>query len=134
MTLVDTSVWIDFLRRPGDSGSPALRELIRHSEVATSEPIEMELLMGPTDELSVRRIERVLDSVTQLGVDRTLDFRAAATIFRAVRRNGRTIRSKVDCLIAAVAIRHDVVLLHKDADFEAIGEVTGLRHRSLLGT
>lgn len=134
MTLVDTSVWIDFLRRPGDSGSPALRELIRHSEVATSEPIEMELLMGPTDELSVRRIERVLDSVTQLGVDRTLDFRAAATISRAVRRNGRTIRSKVDCLIAAVAIRHDVVLLHKDADFEAIGEVTGLRHRSLLGT
>jgi predicted nucleic acid-binding protein len=60
-----------------------------------------------------------------------LDFRAAAEIHRAVRRTGRTIRSSVDCLIAAIALRHDVELLHKDVDFEVIAEVTELKQRSL---
>lgn len=132
MTLVDTSVWIDFHRRPGDPGNEPLRELLRRDEAVTTEPIEMELLAGPTDEIALRRIEKLLSALGRLPVEPDLDFRAAAEIYRAVRRSGRTVRSKVDCLIAAVAIRHDVILLHKDADFEAIAEVTELRHRSLL--
>ena len=132
MTLVDTSVWIDFHRRPGDPGNEPLRELLRRDEAVTTEPIEMELLAGPTGEIALRRIEELLSALGRLPVRPDLGFRAAAEIYRAVRRSGRTVRSKVDCLIAAVAIRHDVILLHKDADFEAIAEVTELRHRSLL--
>ena len=132
MTLVDTSVWIDFHRRPGDPGNEPLRELLRRDEAVTTEPIEMELLAGPTDEIALRRIEKLLSALGRLPVEPDLDFRAAAEIYRAVRRSGRTVRSKVDCLIAAVAIRHDVILLHMDADFVAIAEVTELRHRSLL--
>lgn len=131
MTLVDSSVWIDFLRRPGQPGNEPLRALIRDHNVATTAPIAMELLMGPTDELAVRRIERVLGSLTTLDVDPEDDFRAAAAIHRAVRRSGRSVRSKLDCLIAAIAIRHEVPLLHKDADFEVIAAVAELRHQSL---
>ncbi len=132
MTLVDSSVWIDFLRRPRDAVPTELRNLLVAEEAATCAPIDMELLMGPTDEVSVRRVEKLIASLDTLPIDADTDFHDAAAIFRATRRTGHTVRSKADCLIAAIAIRHDVPLLHKDADFEAIAAVTELRHHSLL--
>lgn len=131
MTLVDSSVWVDFFRRPGDPANEPLRQLVRAEQAAMTPPIAMELLMGPIDELAARRVRRVVDGTPSVALDPDLDFHAAADIFRAVRRSGRTVRSKVDCLIAAIAIRHQVPLLHKDADFEVIAAVTDLRHQSL---
>ncbi|MCU1372395.1 MAG: hypothetical protein JWO77_3589 [Ilumatobacteraceae bacterium] len=40
-------------------------------------------------------------------------------LHRMCRVNGITVRSMVDCLIAAVAVRHEVAVLAKDRDFEA---------------
>jgi predicted nucleic acid-binding protein len=51
----------------------------------------------------------------------------AATLLRSARSTGRTPRSLLDCLIAAVAIRHDLPLLAADRDFEAIAAVSSLR-------
>ncbi|MBM7517845.1 hypothetical protein [Nocardioides nitrophenolicus] len=65
--------------------------------------------------------------------DTHTDFSDAATIHRAARRQGRTVRNSVDCLIAAIAIRHDVPLLHRTADFVVIGEVSDLREQPLPG-
>ena len=42
------------------------------------------------------------------------------------RRRGVTIRNSVDCLIAAVAIEHDIPLLHHDRDVDPIAEHGGL--------
>ena len=53
--------------------------------------------------------------------------RTLPTWYRTCRRNGDTVRKLVDCLIAAVAIRADVELLHADADFEALARHTPLR-------
>lgn len=133
MTLVDTSVWVDYMRGGNSPGRRALNRLkdTAIGSIATTPPISMELLLGPTDELGVRRVERVLASVPSLVLEPVHDFDAAAAIFRAVRRSGRTPRSIVDCLIAAVAIRHGVTLLHRDADFEAIAAVTELDHHSV---
>jgi predicted nucleic acid-binding protein len=133
VTLVDTSVWIEFLRGTGSAADIAVNQRQRSDPagLAMTPPVAMELLFGPTDELAVRRIERLVNAVGSLDVDSGLDFAAAADIFRAVRRTGRSPRSGVDCLIAAIAIRHQVTLLHKDIDFEIIAEVTGMRHESL---
>ena len=38
--------------------------------------------------------------------------------------------SIIDCLIAAIALRHDVTLVHKDRDFEVLARVTPLRQHS----
>lgn len=51
----------------------------------------------------------------------------AAAIYRELRRRGITIRSMVDALIAAVAIRIDVPVLHRDRDFGAIAQHSALR-------
>jgi predicted nucleic acid-binding protein len=51
---------------------------------------------------------------------------AAADIFRQGRRRGMTIRSSVDCLIAAIAIENRVPVWHRDRDFATIARFTEL--------
>ena len=54
-------------------------------------------------------------------------FLEAAEIYRFGRRKGYTVRSSTDCLIAAIAIRHDVAVWHRDRDFSTIARFTKLR-------
>jgi predicted nucleic acid-binding protein len=50
----------------------------------------------------------------------------AARIYYELRRQGITVRNTIDCLIAASAIEHDLLLLHDDRDFAAIAHGTSL--------
>jgi hypothetical protein len=56
-------------------------------------------------------------------------FIEAAELYRAARRQGLTIRSSVDCLIAACAMRHDLPVLHMDRDYELLARVSTLTAR-----
>lgn len=87
----------------------------------------MDLLAGADTAPRAAAVESILGGLRPLRVDGVEDFREAARIFVDVRRGGRTVRSLTDCLIAAVAIRHDVPVLHRDADFDAIAASTRLR-------
>jgi len=131
--LVDTSVWIEHLRGTHSPAHLAFRELVTTDpdSIATCEPIAMELLAGPTDPFTIRRIEDQLGTLDQLGVDPAQDFRAAAALARAVRRTGHTVRTVTDCLIAAVALRHDTEVWHCDEDYVRIASVADLRQRDL---
>jgi len=51
----------------------------------------------------------------------------AAHIYFTCRRHGITIRSTIDCIIAQLAIEHDLILLHSDRDFEQIAKHFSLR-------
>lgn len=136
MILVDTSGWVDFLRGVDSAATAAVRELIgrRHDELVMCEPIAMELLAGATDPAAVDRIERLTDGLPSLGLEPVLDFRSAAGLHRLARAGGETVRSIVDCLIAAVALRNDAILVHKDRDFEVLARVVPLRQRSYRTT
>lgn len=128
MILVDSSAWIDFLRGRDSDVAARLKQLIQQgADLATTEPVIMELLAGADTPARLAALEKLTDGLPLLGIDPRLDFRAAAGLFAAGRRGGRTIRSLVDCLIASVAIRHDVALLHKDADFDVIAQLAPLR-------
>ena len=48
---------------------------------------------------------------------------AAVDIYRACRKSGLTIRSLVDCMIAAAAMLSDLPILARDRDFEAIARL-----------
>ena len=130
--LVDTSVWVDYLRGRGSVATRRLRTRLAlpSPEIVTTEPIAMELLAGPTAPAVVEQITRLVDGLPTVAVQPVLDYRSAAAIFRATRLHGRQVRNLSDCLIAAIAIRSDTLLIHRDADFEAIAAVTPLRHES----
>ena len=90
------------------------------------DPILLEVLSGARRD-AVSRTQRLLEAQTFEALSPKLDWVDAATIYRELRRRGVTIRSLVDTLIAAVAIRIDLPVLHQDRDFGAIAEHTPLR-------
>jgi predicted nucleic acid-binding protein len=51
----------------------------------------------------------------------------ASELYRRCRRNGLTVRSPVDCLIATIAISNKLPLWHLDRDFETIQKFTDLK-------
>ena len=124
LLLVDTSVWIEYLRGTGSPAARALADLLRDrpDDVALTEPVTMELLAGARPS-SLPSLELLVAGLATVGVEPTLDFPAAASAYRAARANGTTVRSLVDCLIAVVAARHGVELLHRDADYEVLAAV-----------
>ena len=53
-------------------------------------------------------------------------FLSAAEIYRQGRAKGYTIRSSIDCLIAAIALQNHVQVWHHDRDFDLIARYTPL--------
>jgi len=129
--LVDTSAWVEFLR---DTGSPQhlkLRSLIESgADVATTEVVIMEILAGIGDPLSVQSLRSHLLAFPLLRIDGLADYEEAAGLYRECRSMGHTIPSLVDCVIAAVAIREGARVLHNDADFDTLAELTSLQVES----
>jgi predicted nucleic acid-binding protein len=122
--LVDTSVWIELLS-PKPRRRPRETELLRF---VTCGPVIQEVLQGlrpgPRSE-EFRELFLALPVVSD-PIPLTL-FLSASDIYRHGRSKGFTIRSSLDCLIAAVAIENRIPVLHRDRDFDAIARFTRLQ-------
>jgi len=125
MPIIDTSAWIEFLRGTGSRTNLKVREIIDF-DAQICDPVRMELLAGARDEHHVAQLEKFLARASVINTE-SIDYDNAAAIYRACRRLGLTIRTHIDCLIAAIAIRTDTTLLHNDSDFDAIAQVTKLK-------
>ena len=125
MILVDSSAWIEILR---GRRREAFASVAPDSEIVTCLPIIQEVLQG-FDNAAVRRVARAaLNNVPTIEEPLTRPvFDEAIQLFLDARRAGLTIRSGVDCLIAACAIRNDAMLLHVDRDFTKLAKVSPLR-------
>ena len=125
MLLIDTSVWIDYIRATKTPAVTALdRLLAQQTPVALTEWIYLELLQGARSQEAFTKLRGYLSSYPILKPTQGLDsFAAAADIYRRCRERGITPRSAGDCLIALIAIEHQVPLLHSDRDFERIAAV-----------
>jgi predicted nucleic acid-binding protein len=125
LILIDTSAWIEFLR---DTQSPVCERVdaLLASRIATCDAVRMEVLAGARDQEHLEQLRRLLARATLLPTE-SIDFDTAAAVYRSCRSQGKTVRKLIDCLIAAVAIRANVPVLHMDQDFTAIAAVTDLR-------
>jgi predicted nucleic acid-binding protein len=85
------------------------------------------VLAGARDEAHADRLRQLLARCEFVPTEGLDDYERAAAIYRRCRRAGDTIRALTDCLIAGVAIRAGVDLLHADRDFEALARHTELR-------
>lgn len=100
--------------------------------VVTCLPIIQEVLQGFDDDRAydIARMAMYavpcLDSpLTDAVVDRAVD------IYRRARRAGVTVRSGIDCLIAASAVRHGATIVHRDRDYTQIARVVSLQHQNI---
>jgi predicted nucleic acid-binding protein len=55
----------------------------------------------------------------------------AIDLYRRARRAGFTVRSGIDCLIAACALRHRLTVFHCDRDFTALSRISHLDARDI---
>jgi predicted nucleic acid-binding protein len=123
--LVDSSVWIPFLRGDESSQVETLTTALQ-SELAVwlAPPILQEVLQGADRRERFDRWDRILGELPLvLLADARAGSRAAARLYAQCRWRGVTPRSANDCLIAIHAIEHGMPLLHCDRDFEQIARI-----------
>ena len=135
MYLVDTSIWIDFVRGRDGQHVNFLEEILPNTlAVAITPLVFMEILQSARDIRSYQRLEKYFGGQRFVEFDRpAISHAAAARIFIDCKKQGLTIRSSVDCLIAQCAIENDLTLFHHDRDFQHIaGIVPALREKSFL--
>lgn len=127
MILVDTTVWIDFFRGEDTAQVRTLERVISEREdVCVCGVILTEVLQGIRVDKDYTAVSTQFESFLYLPMGQ-MTFKKAAEMYRTLRRRGVTIRNAVDCMIAAVAIDHDIPLLHNDRDFVPLARHCGLK-------
>lgn len=129
MVLVDTSVWVEVFRKP-----PGINLLshVELDEVVTCLPVVQEVLQGFSEGRAYRLAREAMLSfpIVESPMQQEL-FLEAVSLYRTARHAGLTIRSGVDCLIAACALRHGLTILHRDRDFTQLIRVSSLLVRAV---
>ena len=126
MVLVDSTVWIDLLRGRGSPHVVTLRQLLTEGQAVTAPVIVQEVLQGASGPDSLQRLRDHFLSLPMVEpAAGGLTHAAAGELYARCRWQGITPRSPHDCLIAQIAIGHDLPLLHDDRDFEALARVDG---------
>ena len=128
MVMIDSSAWIAFLRDEQSPTAGAVAATLQSAAGATCGVVEMEIFSGAQSERHLQALEALLGSVERVSIEDE-DYAAAAEIYRRCRARGITPRGLEDCLIGAIAMRTDTVVLHDDRDFDRLAEVTGVRAR-----
>ena len=129
MILVDTSVWIASFRK---ESAFSIEDAVAFDDIVTCLPIIQEVLQGFWDESAYRvaRDSMLALPVVESPMGESL-FLEAVALYRVARNRGITVRSSVDCLIAACALRHNLPILHNDRDYALISEVAPLQVRKI---
>ena len=129
MVLVDTSVWVEVFRKPSRLD---LERLVDFDDVVTCLPVVQEVLQGFDAEAAFIRAREALTALPIVEVPLGRDvFLQAVDLYRAARRQGVTVRSGTDCLIAVCALRNHLEVLHYDRDFDALAGISALRVRNI---
>jgi predicted nucleic acid-binding protein len=125
--LADTSAWVEYDRATGSAVDLRLSELIASDgPVAVTEPVIMEVLAGARSDAREADLRRLLLRFHLCRFDPAADFDGAARIYRRCRQAGITPRGLIDCMVAAVARRHQATLLACDADLDRVARVVGI--------
>lgn len=127
MVMVDTTVWIDFFSGKSQKHVTILENLIEDREdICICGIILTEILQGIREDAAYSKTKQLLGTLVFFPMQYS-SFVLAAEIYRKLRQKGITIRKTMDCMIAAVALEHNVLLVHNDRDFIPIEKHFGLR-------
>jgi predicted nucleic acid-binding protein len=127
VVVVDSSVWIDFVRTGVGPHVERLVALIGRDDVIVGDLIFCEVLKGASAEPEARRLEALL---LEFPIVQMCDLnlaRRAGEHYRRLRALGFTIRNTLDLLIGTYCIEHGHTLLHSGRDFDAMRDHLGLK-------
>jgi predicted nucleic acid-binding protein len=125
--LVDSSVWIDYLRGTASPQAEKLDALLGTVPLAIGDLILTEVLQGCATDREFNAVKRTLSSLHTVnlgGLELAIE---AAKNFRKLRALGFTVRKTIDTVIATRCIMDGMELLHSDRDFDPFEKHLGLR-------
>lgn len=125
MYLVDTSVWIDYIQGRDTPAVQLLDELLLNPlAVNLNDQIYLEILQGARSKEAFDTLQLYFSGQRfSIFEDSRESHANAARIYFDCRRNGITVRSSIDCLIAQCALENELVLLHHDSDYTKMQSV-----------
>ena len=126
MTIVDTTIWIDYLRGTRTRHTDWLDSNLLRERFGLTDLILCEVLQGIMHEESFQAVRSELlkyEIFSTGGVELAV---GAARNYRRIRSAGRTIRRTIDCLIATFCLLEGHALLHNDRDYDPFEELLGL--------
>ena len=125
MILVDTSVFIGYFKKT--EGVPYEKmDYIIDADIpyGICNYIYQELLQGSRNEQEFGLLKEYLDTLPFYDLKYgKRSFENAASMYIKCRKNGITIRSTLDLIIAETSIENDLYLLHDDIDFANIAKI-----------
>ena len=126
MILVDASVWIDYFNGVANTQTDRLDALLGHENILMGDIIMAEVLQGFISDTEFKRAQNLLTLLPfreMLGREVALQ---TARNYRALRKQGVTVRKTVDVMIGTFCILNNIPLLHKDRDFDPMEKWLGL--------
>jgi len=119
MYLVDTSVWVDFFRNRSTRAVAHFEDILNeNAPYGITSVIYQEVLQGADSPKDFSMLQTYLSTQKFYHpIDPLQSYDQAASLYAQCRRQGITIRSTIDCLIAQIAIEQKLRLLHSDRDF-----------------
>jgi len=126
VTVVDSSVWIDFLNGRNAPHVRRLRALLGTEEIVVGDLMLCEVLQGLDSERAAQEVEALLRRFEIVSMADDAIAAAAARNFRSLRRRGITVRKTIDLLIGTWCIENRRPLLHNDGDFHPMARYLGL--------
>lgn len=140
MILVDSSVWIDYLRGVVTRQSNRLDRLLGIEPLAVGDLILTAVLQGTTSEKDFKEVLRLLKTLDVVPLGGQAVATQAARNFRALRRKGITVRKTIDCIIATRCITDGMIVALQRSGLRSVrhspGPQVGLqasRHLNLAG-
>jgi predicted nucleic acid-binding protein len=127
LVIVDTTVWIDYLRGTENPETLWLDRELQRQRLGMTDLILCEVLQGVREQSA---FERVRANLLKFQVFQTGGIElaiAAARNYRELRQRGYTVHKTIDCLIATFCLEGGHELLHRDRDFDCFEKVLGLR-------
>lgn len=126
MVIVDTTVWVDYLRGAQNPETEWLSIELDQRRLGLTDLILCEVLQGIREDVSFSRVQRELRKFEVFETGGLELAVAAARNFRKLRQQGHTVRKTIDCLIATFCLREEHSLLHRDRDFDPFEQILGL--------
>jgi len=123
--LVDTTIWIKYLRGMDETVRERLTALVAEDRVFTTELIIMEILRGARSDKDYRMLHQDFMALPQLETDHEVWEAAWKTSYR-LRKKGVNI-PLTDTLISSTAIHYGCTLLHSDKHFNLAAKHTELK-------
>ena len=127
MTIVDTTVWIDYLAGTANPHTDWLDRELHQQRLGLTDLILWEVLQGIRGDSTFARVRRDMSRFEVFDTGGEALAVVSAQNYRFLRAHGHTVRKTIDCLIATFCLSAEHSLLHRDRDFDLFEKHLGLR-------